>query len=284
MRETQSLRNWADILFQEMCRRILTNGEYRTDIETRAKWPDGNDAHTKRVIGVVNEYYLEHEFPLLTIRHVNFHGAMEELLWIWQKKSNAVKDLSTKIWDAWAREDGTIGKAYGYQLGVKHQYAEGEMDQVDRLLYDLKNHPISRRMIVNMYNHQDLHDMALYPCAYSMTFFVSDGKLHGILNQRSQDVIIASGWNVAQYALLIHLLAHVNHLGVGRLVHVIGDAHIYDRHFEVAKEMIESKIVFPAPKIAINPEITNFYDFTPDDIRLIDYHFNKKYKGLEIAE
>jgi len=221
--------------------------------KVRARWADGTPAHTIKKFGVVNRYDLSEEFPILTLRPTNLKAAIDELLWIWQKKSNNIKDLNSHIWDSWADENGSIGKAYGYQLSIKHKYPEGEFDQVDRIIYDLKHNPYSRRIIANMYNHSDLHEMNLYPCAYSITFNVTGRKLNAILNQRSQDVLVANNWNVAQYAILVHMFAQVCDLEVGELVHVIADAHIYDRHIPLVKELIQ-RTPYPAPKLWINPE------------------------------
>ena len=222
--------SYADKIFIQNCTDIIENGYWDTDQNVRPRWADGTPAHTVKKFGIVNRYDLEKEFPILTIRKTFFKSSIDELLWIWQKKSNNINDLNSKIWDQWADETGSIGKAYGYQLGVKHKYKEGEMDQVDRVLFDLKNNPYSRRIMTNIYTFQDLHEMNLYPCAYSMTFNVSDGKLNGILNQRSNDMVVANNWNVVQYSILLIMLAQVSNLKVGELVHVISDAHIYDRH------------------------------------------------------
>ncbi len=222
--------SYADSLFIENCKTILERGFWDRDFPVRPKWEDGQPAHTIKAFGIVNRYRLCEEFPILTLRKTNLKSAVDELLWIWQKKSSNVNDFGSHIWDAWANEAGSIGKAYGYQLGLKHKYPEGEFDQVDRVLYDLKHNPLSRRIMTNIYNHADLHAMNLYPCAYSLTFNVAGGKLNAILNQRSQDMLVANNWNVCQYAVLLHMFAQVSGLGVGELVHVIADAHIYDRH------------------------------------------------------
>ena len=272
----------SDILFAQNCRDILESG-FSTDGDTvRPKWADGVDAHTYKCFGIVNRYDLQIEFPILTQRYINFMGAVDELLWIWQKKSNRIADLNSHIWDAWADEEGTIGKAYGYQLQVKHRYREGLFDQVDRVLYDLKNNPGSRRILTNLYVHQDLCEMNLYPCAYSMTFNVTGNKLNGILHQRSQDMLLANGWNVCQYAVLIHLMAQVSGFDPGVFLHVIADAHIYDRHVSIVKDLIE-RPSFPAPQLTLNPEIDDFYAFTPDDIRLRDYRCGEKILGIPVA-
>ena len=260
----------ADDIFISMCRSIIENGYSTKGEKVRPKWEDGTSAYTIKQFGVVNRYDLSKEFPAITLRKTYVKSAIDELLWIWQKKSNNIHDLKSHIWDSWADEDGSIGKAYGYQMGVKHQYKEGMMDQVDRLIYDLKHNPYSRRMITNMYVHQDLHEMNLYPCAYSMTFNVTGDRLNAILNQRSQDVLAANNWNVVQYAVLVHMIAQVTGFKPGELVHVIADAHIYDRHIPIVKELIERE-TYPAPKFKMNPDVKDFYEFTVDDFTIEDY-------------
>ena len=278
----------ADVLFVNMCRDIIDNGYSSEGQIVRAKWEDGTPAHTIKRFGVINRYDLQEEFPALTLRPTFVKSAVDELLWIWQRKSNNIHDLKPHIWDSWADEDGSIGKAYGYQMGVKHQYKEGMMDQVDRVLYDLKNNPYSRRIMTNIYVHQDLHEMNLYPCAYSMTFNVTKKEgsdklvLNAILNQRSQDVLAANNWNVCQYAVLVHMFAQVSDMEVGEFVHVIADAHIYDKHIPLVEELI-SREPYPAPKFWLNPEIKDFYDFTPDDVRLDDYETGPQIKNIPIA-
>ena len=225
---------------------------------------------------------MSREFPAITLRKTALKSCVDEILWIWQKKSNNINELNSHIWDSWADKDGSIGKAYGYQLGVKHKYKEGEMDQVDRVIYDLKNNPYSRRIMTNIYVHQDLHEMNLYPCAYSMTFNVTGNKLNAILNQRSNDILTANNWNVVQYAVLVHMIAQVCGFEAGELVHVIADAHIYDRHIPIIKELI-SRETYPAPKFFINPEIKDFYDFTVDDVRLDDYVTGPQVKNIPVA-
>ena len=276
----------ADKIFIDMCRDIIDNGTSTEGEKVRPKWEDGSSAYTIKRFGVVNRYDLRKEFPALTLRRTAIKSATDEVLWIWQKKANNINDLHSHIWDSWADETGSIGKAYGYQLGVKHQYKEGMMDQVDRVIYDLKNNPYSRRIMTNIYVHQDLHEMNLYPCAYSMTFNVTkeNGQLvlNGILNQRSQDVLAANNWNVCQYAVLLHMIAQVCDMQAGELVHIIADAHIYDRHIPLVEELI-SREPLPAPKFWLNPEIKNFYDFTPDDVKLIDYETGPQIKNIPIA-
>ena len=262
----------ADELYRQTCLDILENGFYDTDLEVRPKWADGTPAHTVKKFGVVNRYNLKEEFPLMTLRRTYWKSALDELLWIWQKKSNRIEDLGSHVWDEWAGEDGTIGKAYGYQLGIKHQYKEGMFDQVDRVIYDLKNNPASRRIMTNIYNFQDLHEMNLYPCAYSMTFNVTGNTLNGILNQRSQDMLTANNWNVCQYAMLLMMMAQVAGLEAGELVHVIADCHIYDRHIPAVKAMLERE-GYPAPKVTLDKSITDFYSFTKDSFKVEDYQF-----------
>ena len=274
--------SYADKVFIDMCQDILDHGYSTEGEKVRPKWEDGTYAYTIKRFGVVNRYDLSKEFPALTLRRTAFKSAVDEVLWIWQKKSNNIHDLKSHIWDEWADEDGSIGKAYGYQLGVKHQYKEGMMDQVHRVLYDLKENPYSRRIMTNIYVHEDLHEMNLYPCAYSMTFNVTDDKLNAVLNQRSQDVLAANNWNVVQYAVLLHMIAQVSGLKAGELVHVIADAHIYDRHIPLIKELI-SREPLPAPTFWINPEIKNFYDFTTDDVRLDNYQTGPQITNIPIA-
>ncbi|HCX61076.1 thymidylate synthase [Sedimentibacter sp.] len=263
----------ADKLFINMCKDILANGVWDTDYDVRPKWEDGTPAHTIKKFGIVNRYDLQESFPILTLRKTNFNAAVDELLWIWQKKSNNVNDLNSRIWDSWADEGGSIGKAYGYQLSIKHKYKEGEFDQVDRVIYDLKNNPASRRIMTNIYNFQDLHEMHLYPCAYSMTFNVSGNKLNAILNQRSQDILAANNWNVVQYSILVHMMAQISGLTAGELVHVIADAHIYDRHVPIIEELIEQKD-HEAPTLIIDKSVEDFYKFTVDSFKLSNYEFN----------
>lgn len=272
----------ADVIFKEMCRDILENGFSSEGQQVRARWEDGTPAHTIKKFGVVNRYDLSEEFPILTLRYTNLRAAIDELLWIWQKKSNNIRDLNSHIWDSWADENGSIGKAYGYQMRIRHKYPEGEFDQVDRVLYDLKHNPYSRRIITNMYVHSDLHEMNLYPCAYSMTFNVTGKKLNAILHQRSNDVLVANNWNVCQYAVLVHMFAQVSGLEAGELVHVIADAHIYDRHIPMVEEMLKRE-PYPAPKLIINPEVKNFYDFTVDDFVLEDYQHWPQIKNIPVA-
>lgn len=274
--------SYADKVFRANAEDILNNGVWDTDREVRPRWLDGTPAHTVKKFCIVNRYDLSKEFPIITLRKQAFKSAVDEILWIWQKKSNRVADLHSHIWDSWAGEDGTIGKAYGYQLGVKHIYKEGEFDQVDRVLYDLKHNPASRRILTNIYTFADLHEMNLYPCAYSMTFNVTGDKLNGILNQRSNDMAVANGWNVTQYAVLLHMFAQVSGLKVGELVHVIADAHIYDRHIPAVKEMLNNP-EYPAPKFWINPEIKNFYDFKVEDFKLEGYEATPLSVKLEVA-
>ena len=272
----------ADEIFVENIKDILENGFSDENLEVRPHWADGTPAHTIKKFGVVNRYNLKEEFPILTIRKTYLKSAIDEMLWIWQKKSNRIADLHSHVWDSWADENGTIGKAYGYQLGAKHHYKEGEFDQVDRVLYDLKHNPQSRRILTNIYNHHDLGEMMLYPCAYSMTFNVSGRTLNGILNQRSQDMLTANNWNVAQYAVLMHMMAQVSDLEVGELVHVIADAHIYDRHIPIVKEIIENQ-QYPAPEFVMNKEIKDFYGFSRDDFKLKGYECNTKKYDIPVA-
>ena len=262
--------SYADTVFIQNCKDILTKGVWDTDQEVRPRWEDGRPAHTVKLFGVVNRYDLQKEFPILTVRKQFIKSAVDELLWIWQKKSNNIHDLKSHVWDAWADESGSIGKAYGYQLGVKHHYPQGNMDQVDKVLWDLTHAPASRRIMTNIYNHHDLSEMALYPCAYSMTFNVSGNTLNAILNQRSQDMLTANNWNVVQYAVLLHMFAQVSGLIPGELVHVIADAHIYDRHVPLVEKMLEQSPA-DAPEFQTDPSVTDFYAFTPESFRLEHY-------------
>ena len=272
----------ADKIFIQNVKDILSNGVWDTDLDVRPRWADGTPAHTIKKFGIINRYNLSEEFPILTLRRTFLKSAVDELLWIWQKKSSNVHDLNSHIWDSWADSEGSIGKAYGYQLGVKHKYKEGWFDQVDRVLYELKYNKASRRILTNLYNHSDLSEMRLYPCAYSMTFNVSGNILNGILNQRSQDMLTANNWNVVQYAVLMHMFAQVSGLRAGELIHVISDAHIYDRHIPVIEEVISNPSV-NSPELEIDSSITDFYEFTVDSFRLKNYHpCEKKYK-IEVA-
>lgn len=273
----------ADKIFIENCRNILENGVWDKEFQVRPKWEDGTPAYTKKCFAIVNRYDLSKEFPIMTLRRTYLKTAVNELLWIWQKKSNNIHDLNAKIWDKWADEDGSIGKAYGYQLGIKHDYKEGQFDQVDRVIYDLIHNPNSRRIITNIYNHQDLSEMNLYPCAYSMTFNVSNGRLSAILNQRSQDMLAANNWNVCQYSVLVHMLAQVTGLEVGEFVHVIADAHIYERHIPIVERMLD-KPQFDAPRFELDKSITSFYDFTDKSFTLTDYKYNEFNERIEVAE
>lgn len=262
--------SYADEVYKKTCRDILENGFSDENLEVRPHWADGTPAHTIKKFGVVNRYNLAEEFPIMTLRRTYWKSAVDEMLWIWQKKSNRIADLGSHVWDEWAGEDGTIGKAYGYQLGVKHHYPEGDFDQVDRVLYDLRHNPASRRILTNLYNFQDLHEMHLYPCAYSMTFNVSGRTLNAILNQRSQDMLAANNWNVVQYAVLVHMLAQVSGLEAGELVHVIADAHIYDRHVPIVEKLLQETPA-PAPRFRMDPTVRDFYAFTRDSFRMEGY-------------
>ena len=272
----------ADVIFVDMCHDIIENGFSSEGQKVRPVWEDGTPAHTIKKFGVVNRYNLQEEFPALTLRPTPIKSAIDELLWIWQKKSNDIHDLNSKIWDSWADENGLIGKAYGYQMKVKYQFGQGVMDQVDNVIWQLKNQPYSRRILTNIYNFSDLSEMGLEPCAYSMTFNVTGDTLNGILNQRSQDILAANNWNVVQYSILLMMLAQVTGFKPGEFVHVIADAHIYDRHVPIVKELIE-RPQYPAPKVTLNPDVTDFYDFTPDDVFVEDYKKNPQIKNIPIA-
>jgi len=273
----------ADEIFIQNCKDILTNGTWDTDREVRPRWDDGTPAHTVKKFGVVNRYDLSEEFPILTIRRTYWKSAVDELLWIWQKKSNNVHDLRSHVWDAWADENGSIGKAYGYQVGVKHHYPQGDMDQIDKVIWDLKNNPASRRIMTSLYTFADLSEMALYPCAYSMTYNVTGNKLNAILNQRSQDMLAANNWNVVQYSVLVMMLAQVSGLVPGELVHVIADAHIYDRHVPMVEEIIRNEPK-PAPKFSLDPGVDDFYKFTLDSFRMEGYQYSDFSGKIPVAE
>jgi len=260
----------ADFIFINNCKQILENGFSDEGQNVRPRWDDNTPAHTIRTFGIVNRYDLSKEFPAITLRRLAFKTCIDDILWVWQKKSNNINELNSKIWDSWADENGSIGKAYGYQLGIKHKYPEGEFDQVDRVLHDLKNNPNSRRILTSIYNHNDLHEMNLYPCAYSLTLNVTNNKLNGILNQRSQDFLTANNFNVAQYSILLHMFAQVSKLEIGELIHVISDAHIYDRHVDIVKDLIQKEPRM-APILRVNPDIRDFYKFTVEDFILEDY-------------
>lgn len=272
----------ADVIFKDMCNEILNNGYSSEGQIVRARWEDGTPAYTKKAFGVVNRYDLQEEFPALTLRKTAIKTCTDELLWIWQRKSNNIQDLKGHIWDEWADENGSIGKAYGYQMSLKYKFSQGKMDQVDNVIWQLKNTPYSRRIMTNIYNFNDLSEMGLEPCAYSMTFNVTGNRLNGILNQRSQDVLAANNWNVVQYSILLMMLAQVTGYMPGELVHVIADAHIYDRHIPLVKELISRK-EFNAPKVSLNPDIKSFYDFTTDDIKVENYQAGEQIKDIPIA-
>ncbi|MBR4700616.1 MAG: thymidylate synthase [Oscillospiraceae bacterium] len=265
--------SYADEVYKQTCRAILDHGFRDDALAVRPHWEDGTPAHTVKLFGVVNRYDLQKEFPLMTLRRTYWKSAVDELLWIWQKKSNNVHDLPTRIWDSWADENGSIGKAYGYQMAQKHHYPEGDFDQVDRVLYDLKHNPQSRRILTGMYNFADLSEMGLYPCAYSMTFNVSGNVLNAILNQRSQDMLTANNWNVVQYAVLVHMMAQVSGLIPGELVHVIADCHIYDRHIPMVEKMLELE-PYEAPAFRTDPTVTDFYAFTRDSFTVENYRYH----------
>ncbi|WP_274940809.1 thymidylate synthase [Chordicoccus furentiruminis] len=280
--------SYADEVFISMCRDILDSGTDTRGEKVRPHWEDGTPAYTIKQFGVCNRYDLRKEFPAITLRRTALKSCMDEILWIWQKKSNNIHDLHSGIWDSWADENGSIGKAYGYQMGVKHQYPEGWFDQTDRILYELKHHPFSRRMVTSLYNHHDLHEMGLYPCAWSVTFNVTEHPgddrptLNAVLTQRSQDVLTANNWNVAQYAILLMMFAQVSGMIPGQLVHMIADAHIYDRHVPIVEELIR-RPTYPAPLVRLNPEIRDFYDFTTDDLIVEHYEHGPQVTHIPVA-
>ncbi|MFY9131362.1 MAG: thymidylate synthase [Saccharofermentanales bacterium] len=274
--------SYCDEVFRANCRDILENGFSDEHQEVRPRWEDGSPAHTLKRFGIVNRYDLAEEFPILTLRRMYYKNAIDEILWIWQKKSNRVSELNSGIWDQWCLEDGTIGKAYGYQLAQKYRFPEGEFDQVDRVLYELKHNPNSRRIMTNLYNFADLEDMALYPCAYSMTFNVTGNRLNGILNQRSNDMLVANNWNVVQYAILLVMFAQVSNLVPGELIHVIADAHIYDRHIPIVRELIE-RPAYRSPKLVVDPDIKDFYDFTVSSFEFEGYEYGPPIRKIPVA-
>lgn len=278
----------ADQLFVSMCKDILDHGTTTEGEKVRPRWEDGFPAYTIKNFGVTNRYDLREEFPALTLRRTALKSAMDEILWIYQKKSNNINDLNSHIWDQWADESGSIGKAYGYQIAQKSSYREGEFDQMDRVLYDLEHTPFSRRIMTNMYTFADLHEMNLYPCAYSVTYNVTQGEgdekpvLNMVLMQRSQDILAANNWNVCQYAILLMMVARHVDMVAGELLHVIVDAHIYDRHVDIVRELIE-RPQYPAPCVSLNPNVQNFYDFTIDDLIVEDYNHGPQVKNIPIA-
>lgn len=272
----------ADEIFIANCRQILEHGFSTEQEKVRPHWEDGTPAYTVKTFGIVNRYDLSREFPLLTLRFTNWKAAIDEILWIWQKKSNNIHDLNSRIWDSWADESGSIGKAYGYQLGVKYRFRQGEMDQVDNVLWQLKNTPASRRIMTNIYTFADLPEMGLEPCAYSMTFNVTGNRLNAILNQRSQDTLTANNWNVVQYSALLMMFAQVSGLVPGELVHVISDMHIYDRHIPMVKELL-TREPLPAPKVRLNPDVKDFYAFTVEDFIVEDYRHGAPIGRVPVA-
>lgn len=278
----------ADQLFVSMCKDILDHGTTTEGEKVRPRWEDGSPAYTIKNFGVTNRYDLREEFPALTLRRTALKSAMDEILWIYQKKSNNINDLISHIWDQWADESGSIGKAYGYQIAQKSHYPEGDFDQMDRVLYDLEHTPFSRRIMTNMYTFADLYEMNLYPCAYSVTYNVTQGEgdekpvLNMVLMQRSQDILAANNWNVCQYAILLMMVARHVDMVAGELLHVIVDAHIYDRHVDIVRELIE-RPQYPAPRVSLNPNVKNFYDFTTDDLIVEDYNHGPQVKNIPIA-
>ena len=278
----------ADVQFVKMCRDILDHGTTTEGEKVRPHWEDGTPAYTIKNFGVTARYDMREEFPALTLRRTALKSAMDEILWIYQKKSNNIHDLKSHIWDEWADETGSIGKAYGYQIAQKSHYPEGDFDQMDRVLYDLAHTPFSRRIMTNMYTFADLSEMHLYPCAYSVTYNVTHAEgdekptLNMCLMQRSQDILAANNWNVCQYAILLMMVAQVSGMIAGELLHVIVDAHIYDRHVPIIRELIE-RPQYPAPKVSLNPDVTDFYDFTTDDLIVEGYETGPQVKGIPIA-
>ena len=279
----------ADDIFISMCEDIIANGTTTEGQAVRPHWEDGSAAYTIKRFGVCNRYDLREEFPALTLRRTGLKSAMDEILWIYQRKSNNIADLKPHIWDEWADETGSIGKAYGFQVGVVSHYSDGDYDQMDRVLKDLRETPFSRRIMTNLYNVHDLSEMHLYPCAYNAVYNVTDDRredgrltLNMVLMQRSQDVLAANNWNVCQYALLLMMVAQASGMVAGELVHMIADAHIYDRHVDIVRELI-TRETHPAPRVTLNPEVTDFYAFTTDDLIIEDYVTGPQVKNIPIA-
>ena len=278
----------ADDIFCAMCADIINNGTTTEGQKVRPRWEDGTPAYTIKKFGVCNRYDLREEFPALTLRRTALKSAMDEVLWIYQRKSNNIHDLNSQIWDEWADENGSIGKAYGYQIGVKSHYPQGDLDQMDKVLLDLRETPYSRRIMTNTYVFSDLSEMNLYPCAYSVTYNVTQEPgedrptLNMLLNQRSQDVLAANNWNVCQYAILLMMVAQVNNMIPGELVHMIADAHIYDRHVDIVRELI-SRPHHAAPKVSLNPDVKDFYAFTTADLIVEGYEHGPQVKNIPIA-
>ena len=282
----------ADKHFIETCKRILLEGFSSEGTGVRTRWEDGTEANYISVVGVTNVYDVGREFPMITLRNNTntVKRAIDEILWIWQKKSNDVRDLNSHIWDQWAGEDSTIGKAYGYQMAKKHKFKTGEgikeLDQVDYVRYLIKNNPASRRIMTNIFDFDDLKDMNLEPCAYGTQWLVKGGRLHLILNQRSQDMLTANGWNTMQYAALLCMFAKEAGLEPGTLTHNIGDCHIYDRHIPLVKKLLLAEPMDVCPKLVINNESNNFYDFKVEDFEIQGYDYNKEIKlgKIPVAE
>lgn len=278
----------ADDLFIRMCEDILDNGTTTEGQRVRPHWEDGSLAYTIKRFGVVNRYDLREEFPAITLRRTALKSCMDEVLWIYQRKSSNVHDLHSHIWDEWADEDGSIGKAYGYQVAQVSHYPEGDMDQMDRVLWQLRNEPYSRRIMTTLYNPHDLSEMHLYPCAYNAIYNVTQvpgenrPTLNMMLVQRSQDVLTANNWNVCQYAILLMMVAQASDMVAGKLLHCIADAHIYDRHVDIIRELI-SRPTHPAPRVTLNPDVTDFYAFTTDDLRVEGYEHGPQVHDIPVA-
>ena len=296
----------ADKYFKEAANKILTEGYSDESMQVRPHWEDGTPAHTIKTFCYVCRYDLSKEFPILTLRRQAFKTMIKELLWMWQMKSNNINDVDFHIWDQWADENGSIGKTYSYQLAQKyghHKIKEGEdlssypsaeigndgwvyLDQVDGVLYDLKNNPASRRIITNMWQIKDLKDMNLAPCVYETLWDITpDGKLNMTLIQRSGDMCAAAapgGFDTIEYATLLYLMAHVCGYKPGEFVHIVNNLHIYDRHIDIIKKVCNNP-EYDAPKLWINTDKTDFYDFTIDDFKLIDYQSTKLEEKIEVA-
>ena len=294
--------NQADEQYKRVVETVLRVGVMDTDQKVRTVWKDGTPAHSISWIGQ-HMIFDNTEVPIITTKRVAWKTAIKELLWIWQMKSNRVQDLrdmGVKIWNEWEKEDGTIGKAYGYQLGKKNRWVtekeyypdpSGEInalhltmkkvDQVDYLLYQLKTNPASRRHITMLWNPDELDSMALTPCVYETQWHVKQGKLHLEVRCRSNDLALGNPFNIFQYNILQRMIAQVTGYELGNYIYHIGDAHLYDRHIEPVSEQIKRES-FEAPTLWINPEVKSFYDFTIDDFKLIDYKHGETI-NMEVA-
>lgn len=264
---------------------ILKDGEWDLNENVRPKWSDGKPAHTIKKFGIVNRYNLQEEFPISGVRKTNWKGAIDEIIWIWLLKSNNVKDLNSKIWDQWAnignkpgQEIGSIGKAYGYQLGAKTIVTKNgkKIDQVDNVINELITNPANRRILTEIFNHSELHEMNLAPCVHEATFNVSNGTLNMTLNQRSNDTLAAGSWNVVQYAALLHMMAQATGLKAGELLHVVTDSHCYDKHVPMELEIIFNRCTLIQKKLMTEKikELEKVYN----GLKIPRYQINEVFK------